>query len=252
MFHRRFAPILLLTLALAAGAITGCGGSDERPPAKNTTTLETGGVQVNAIVRPPAQSVTGTDEIITVLFLHGQSYTSRIWDDRQIMDPVVQAGFRAVAVDLPGYGDTPERPDDDGAEPEDNATWLRGLIDKLGGPTRVVVVSPSMSGSYSLPYLEEYPKDQLLGFVPVAPVGIDDFERPDDAAPIPAMAIWGSEDPSYTKDRAAHLVAQMRAPDGEAQTKVIPGAGHACYDDKPEQFTDLLLTFLGSLDKREP
>ncbi|WP_421120896.1 alpha/beta fold hydrolase [Aquihabitans daechungensis] len=113
----------------------------------------------------------------------------------------------------------------------------------------MVIVSPSMSGAYSLSYLQEFPEEELLGFVPVAPVGIDDFERPEDAAPIRTMSIWGSEDPSYTEERADHLIEQMRAPDGEAQTQVIEGAGHACYDDEPVEFTAILLSFLRSLDQ---
>jgi abhydrolase domain-containing protein 14 len=230
----------LLTTASACG-----GGSDERPPPKNATTIRVDGTVVNAIMRPPANSVTGSDDLVSVLFLHGQSYDSRIWDDRKILDPVAAAGWRAVSVDLPGYGDTPERKD--GAS---DGAWLRKLIDELGGPGRVVVVSPSMSGTYSLRYLEEFPEDQLLGFVPVAPVGIDDFERPNDAAPISTMAIWGSEDPSYTEARDAHLLEQMRAPEGSAQSQVIEGAGHACYDDEPIEFTSILLSFLRSLDTR--
>jgi pimeloyl-ACP methyl ester carboxylesterase len=106
-----------------------------------------------------------------------------------------------------------------------------------------------MSGTYSLAYLRDYPKEELLGFVPVAPVGIDDLERPKGAAPIRTMSIWGSDDPSYTKARAAHLIEQMRAPEGEAQTQIIQGAGHACYDDAPKEFTAILLSFLRSLDE---
>ncbi|MGN6695139.1 MAG: alpha/beta fold hydrolase [Aquihabitans sp.] len=241
---RRLAAVLLALGLLTAVAACG-GGSDDRPPPKNATTIRVDGTVVNAIMRPPSEPVTGSDDLVSVLFLHGQSYDSRIWDDRKILDPVAAAGWRAVSVDLPGYGDTPERKD--GAS---NGAWLRKLIDELGGPGRVVVVSPSMSGTYSLSYLEEFPKDELLGFVPVAPVGIDDFERPKDAAPISTMAIWGSEDPSYTEARDAHLLAQMRAPEGSAQSQVIEGASHACYDDEPIEFTSILLSFLRSLDTR--
>lgn len=241
----------LVAIALAFGLLVGLaacgGGSDERPPPKNATTVEVDGLTVNAIVRPPAESTTGSTDFVTVLFLHGKSYTSRIWDDRKILDPVAVAGWRAVSVDLPGYGETPER---EGGKAESDGAWLRALIDELGGPGRVVVVSPSMSGAYSLSYLEEFPEDELLGFVPVAPVGIDDFERPEDAAPISTMAIWGSEDPSYTEERADHLIEQMRAPEGRAQTQVIEGASHACYDDEPIEFTSILLSFLRSLDQR--
>ena len=88
--------------------------------------------------KPPGQSVTGTEELVTVVFLHGKSYTSRIWDDRKILDRVAQAGWRAVSVDLPGYGDTPELSDDDTGSTISNGTWLRELIGKLGGPGSVV------------------------------------------------------------------------------------------------------------------
>jgi abhydrolase domain-containing protein 14 len=247
---RRLLALLLATALVVTAAACGDDG-DDRPPAKNTTTVDVDGLLVNAIMRPPQNPVTGTEDLVTVLFLHGQSYSSRIWDDRKILDPVAAAGWRAVSVDLPGYGDTPERGDegDDGAG---RGAWLRDLIDELGGPGRVVVVSPSMSGAYSLPYLEEFPSDELLGFVPVAPVGIDDFERPTDAAPISTMAVWGSEDPAYTEERADHLLSQMRAPEGAAQVQLIEGAGHACYDDEPIEFTSILLSFLRSLDQRAP
>lgn len=242
---RRLATVLLAFALLAT--VAACGGSDERPPAKNATTVDLDGFKVAAIVRPPAESVTGSDDLVTVLFLHGQSYSSRIWDDRKILDPVAAAGWRAVSVDLPGYGETPDRKD---GEKVSDGAWLRELIDKLGGPGRVVVVSPSMSGKYSLSYLEEFPQEELLGFVPVAPVGIDDLDRPPDSAPISTMAIWGSEDPSYSQARDDLLLAQMWAPPGSAQSQVIEGAGHACYDDEPIEFTSILLSFLRSLDTR--
>lgn len=246
--------LLALLLALALVTVTAaCGdsGGDDRPPAKNTTTIDVDGLLVNAIMRPPQNPVTGSEDLVSVLFLHGQSYSSRIWDDRKILDPIAAAGWRAVSVDLPGFGDTPERTEEERTATADGA-WLRDLIDALGGPGRVVVVSPSMSGIYSLAYLEDFPEDELLGFVPVAPVGIDDFERAEDAAPISTMAVWGSEDPAYTEERADHLIEQMRAPEGAAQVQLIEGAGHACYDDEPIEFTSILLSFLRSLDQREP
>ncbi|MCU1369323.1 MAG: uncharacterized protein JWO77_517 [Ilumatobacteraceae bacterium] len=249
MKRRRTALALAAALAVC---VAGCGSSDGRPPAKNTTTIETGGVEVNAIVRPPTVPGPGepSGKVVTVLFLHGQSYDSHVWDDTGILDAVTQAGWRGVAVDLPGHGETDDR--DGGDDATSDGAWLRGLIDDIGGPGTVVVVSPSMSGAYSLSYLEEFPDEQLLGFVPVAPVGIDGFERSSDAAGITTAAIWGSEDPSYTEARAKRLTTEMRASAGLAQTEVIEGAGHACYEDDPDEFTSILLRFLGTLDPQAP
>ncbi|WP_426573702.1 alpha/beta fold hydrolase [Aquihabitans sp. McL0605] len=238
--QRAFVAALAAVLALAS--LAGCSKSDP-DPVVGATMISAGGVDVNAIVRTPTdlQYVDGTP--LTALFLHGQSYTSDIWLERGILDAVAnKTGFRAVAIDLPGHGDTDERKSGSESAVSDG-TWLRSLVDKLGGPAHVVIVSPSMSGRYSLGYLEQYPKDALLGFVPVAPVGIDDFKRPASAFPVQAMSIWGSKDPTYSPERAAHLLTQMRGGDGDS-THLIQGAGHACYDDDPKAFTALLVSFL--------
>ena len=250
--NRRTSPSSVLAVALAsilAAAVLVAGCSKDRPPAEGATTISVQGHDVAAIERKPAKA--SSDEP-TVLFLHGQAYSSRIWDDRGILDAVTAAGDRAVAVDLPGHGDTPDRPEltgDDADAAVARGVWLRDLIDELGGPERVVVVSPSMSGSYSLQYLSQFATERLAGFVPVAPVGIDGFRRPDEGAIVPAVAIWGSKDPSYSPERAQHLVDQLKGGSSRDRTEVIEGASHAAYDDHPEEFTALLTAFLASLDR---
>lgn len=240
----RFARLgaLVAIAALAASTMVGC--SKDEAPRVGATTIAAGGVQVHAIERPGTGS---TDTGLTVLFLHGQAYDSRIWDDRGILDAVAATGNDAVAVDLPGHGDTPDRDAGDGADAVSDGTWLRSLIEELGGPEEVVLVSPSMSGRYSLGYLAEHPTDALAGFVPVAPVGIVEFKRGDDAVPIPSLAIWGSEDESYSTLQSAQLLGQLGDGADKGRTEVIEGASHACYDDDPEAFIDLLVPFLAEV-----
>jgi abhydrolase domain-containing protein 14 len=232
---------LALTAALllvVAGA--GCSSSvKESGGARGAATITTDGVAWHAIERGPKTARH------TVLFLHGAAYTSRIWDQRGILDAVAKHGERAVAVDLPGSGDTPTRPTNDtrNTSSVSEGTLLRGLIEKLGGPERVVVVSPSASGRYSLGYLAQYPSDRLAGFVAVAPVGISDFHRPADAAKVPALLVWGAKDTSIPFTNAAVLQRQLPG----SRIEQIPGAGHAAYDDAPKAFDALLLPFLASL-----
>ena len=87
-------------------------------------------------------------------------------------------------------------------------------------------MSPSMSGSYSLAYLERVPRRRAAGFVPVAPVDIDTFE-PARRTPRPSrpLSIWGSEDPSYTPERAEHLLDQLQRRPRVATTEIIEDAG---------------------------
>lgn len=52
-------------------------------------------------------------------------------------------------------------------------TFLEHVFQELG-MQRPVLVSPSMSGRFSLPFLLAH-GDQLAGFVPIAPVGTKDY-----------------------------------------------------------------------------
>ncbi|MFN8018082.1 MAG: alpha/beta fold hydrolase [Acidimicrobiales bacterium] len=235
--------VAVALLAVVGALLAGCS-SDPKPVAGETT-IRSGGVPVHAIVRGPSPAKAKG----TVLFLHGQAYTSKIWADRKIMDAVADAGWRAVAIDLPGYGDTPKRPDDDGsgsaASLAGDSAWLKGLIDDLGGPGDVVVVSPSMSGRFSLPMLQDNPQMAMRGFVPVAPLGMDELARPNDAIGIPTLVVFGAKDPIYTKERAQHLLLSMHG-GSTSSIEVIPGASHAAYDDHPKEFTKALLAFLAN------
>lgn len=91
------------------------------------------------------------------------------------------AGIRAVAVDLPGFGITPELP------PEaTNAGLVSFIVDEYQTKPsmRTMLVSPSASGAWALPYIAQLPDPgtggvrTLSGFVPVAPVGVDSWEGP--------------------------------------------------------------------------
>jgi hypothetical protein len=57
----------------------------------------------------------------------------------------------------------------------EDSKFLHILIEKLN-LKNPVIVSPSYSGRYSLPYLVEF-GDQMAGYVPVSPVGNLDVPR---------------------------------------------------------------------------
>lgn len=179
------------------------------------------------------------DAPLTVLFLHGASYGARTWAERGVLDRVSAGGYRGVAVDLPGYGDSP---DIAGAD-IDPATFLAKLIDSVERADQVVLVSPSMSGRYSLALLAQRPELGLAGFVAVAPAGIDTFDRPPAAPVIPSLLVWGADDDVIPRDQADELLAELPG----SRLEVIPSAGHAPYDDQPDAFSDVLLTFLRRL-----
>lgn len=118
------------------------------------------------------REATGPHPHQQVLLLHGQAFTSQIWLVLGTLNNLAAWGYRAVAVDLPGFGKSDSAP----SISADPGSFLSGLIDTLellsGGS--IVIISPSMSGRFSLPFLISHPEN-VKGYVPVAPVATENY-----------------------------------------------------------------------------
>lgn len=223
--------VLRLGVVVAAGAAGAAvavalrdGGDD---PVPDGTKVKVGDIDVFVVDRSPTGPSVGS-----VLFLHGSSYTSSVWDRTGLLDDVTEAGWRAVAIDLPGHGQTRRS-----AIPP--ARFIEQLMSVV--VSNPVIVSPSASGRYSLPVVARTPH-LLRGFVPVAPVGLDDFEMARGETPPPSLVVWGTDDDVVDVDLEPPFVEALG---GEAAP--VPGAGHAPYEDHTPEFRRLLLGFLRTL-----
>lgn len=94
-----------------------------------------------------------------VLFVHGHPFNRSMWAPQ--LPAVTAAGWRAVAPDLRGYGDTEVVP---GMTPLGTfADDLAALLDHLG-LDRVVVVGLSMGGQIAMEFAQRFPA-RLRGLV---------------------------------------------------------------------------------------
>ncbi|MGB3536179.1 MAG: alpha/beta hydrolase [Microcoleaceae cyanobacterium] len=165
-----------------------------------------------------------------LLLLHGASFSAQTWKDLGTLKRFSNQGYRVIALDLPGYGKS-DRISTYQAE------VLPKVFEKLN-LTGAILVSPSMSGTYSLPFLVEHTQ-QLQGFVAVAPVGIMKMSQKLKGILLPTLAIWGSEDQIIPLEHAELLVDLMPF----AQKIILPKVGHACYMKATNKFHEALLKF---------
>jgi abhydrolase domain-containing protein 14 len=172
-----------------------------------------------------------------VVLLHGASFQAQTWQELGTLRLCAERGLRAVAVDLPGFG----RSEPNDVEP---VRFLEALFDALS-IRRAVLVTPSMSGRYALPFLARRP-ERVRGLVAVAPVGIGTWAGELAGLETPALLVWGDEDRTVPIADAELLARSLQ----QSETVVIADAGHACYMRQPARFHEHVLAFLERVARR--
>jgi abhydrolase domain-containing protein 14 len=172
----------------------------------------------------------------TVLLLHGQRFDAETWRELGTLALLVRQGYRAVALDLPGYG---------GSEPSETPPegFLASFLPLLAD-SPVAVVSPSMSGRFALPLLARRPS-YVAGFVALAPVAIAENLESVRGMEAPALLIWGQDD-KVVPLRDARALGEALP---NSRQVVLKGAGHPSYLDAPAEFHRELLLFLRTLSE---
>lgn len=171
-----------------------------------------------------------------ILLLHGASFQAQTWQEIGVLEALEKADHYAIAVDLPGYGQSQSLP---GFQ----ETFLLTLIERLN-LKYPIIVSPSMSGHYSFPLITQSP-EKVGGFVAIAPVGIQQFSHQLIAIKLPTLAIWGSNDRIVPVKLADELINNLP----NAQKIILNQAGHACYMRATKGFIEHLLRFIEKIPK---
>jgi len=173
----------------------------------------------------------GPHDGLDLLLLHGAAFGAETWRELGTLSRAAAEGLHVIAVDLPGFGDSPRSP----LEPED---FLAALIEvlELEQPT---VVSPSMSGRFMLPVVLEHP-ELLSGWVAVAPTGVSRPPAGLSSLDLPTLVVWGSEDTVFPLEQGRRLAETIPG----AELLVLEGARHPCYLDQPALFHERVLAFV--------
>lgn len=214
-----------MTILAAMLASVSCGTSEESGPRSQ---LAVTGGDLSTISSDSECS----ESELTVILLHGASYSAQTWLDLGLLKELCDSGYDTLAVDLPGFGES-------ASFDHSRETLMEELVASVDG--RAVLVVPSMSGSYVLPWINESPNPPA-GLIAVAPVGLNSWIPSDDLS-TELYLIWGAEDNVISTGVARNFAARTETPLSE-----ISGGGHAVYDTNPQEFRVLVEAFLDELD----
>lgn len=179
----------------------------------------------------PPEGVTSSGEV--AVLLHGMAFKSETWLNLRTIHLLAAMGHRIIAIDLPGYGETKDKLPDV-TEP---GVFLQSFMAELKA-NHPILVSPSMSGRFSLPYIIQNPED-LSGYVPVAPINSKTIISVAAKLTIPTLIIYGENDHNLGFQSRDNLINIPTS-----QAVVIPKANHPAYLDNPDMFHELLYNFI--------
>lgn len=168
-----------------------------------------------------------------ILFLHGKAFQAKTWKDLGTLELLAKKGCSAVALDLPGWGQSPEA--DFNAE-----QVVKSVIDG-SEMKRPILVGPSMGGRIALEFALGNP--QLVGgLILIGAVGIVENRSRLDKLPQKTLLVWGEND--HISDPANGKLLHSKVVG--SQLVIIPDTKHACYTEKPADFHNHILQFICS------
>jgi pimeloyl-ACP methyl ester carboxylesterase len=179
---------------------------------------------------------------VPVVFLHGFSFTSDVWQRTGVMELLKEKRVPFLALDMP-YGlksDCQPKTRD----MEVNVTVVREAVQKVFGAAAPVLVGASLGGHVALKYAVRFPVKGLLLMAPVR-VLEETLVKIYSQFQFPVHIICGSEDRIASLEELRRLADRL----SNAQLEVYEGAGHAAYLDYPDRFRRDLLELCATAEQ---
>ena len=171
---------------------------------------------------------------LPIVFLHGLSYTSGIWQRIGVTDLLVEKRVPFLALDMP-YGLKSEcQPKT--RDPEKNVTVVNEAVKSVLGSVTPVLMGASIGGNIALRYAIRFPVKGLLLVAPARSLegglvqSYSNFK-------FPITIIWGSEDTIIPSEDMRTLSDKLP----NAKLIIYNGASHSAYKEQPDRFKHDLL-----------
>ncbi|HHW03576.1 MAG TPA: alpha/beta fold hydrolase [Thermoanaerobacterales bacterium] len=166
-----------------------------------------------------------------VLLLHGKRFTTRDWVESGLMETLERQGVQAIALEMPGYGESEELD----LDPED---FLAEFMKRMN-LSAVHIVGPSFSGEISIRFALKFP-DMLKSMIIIDSINVDKYEDKLKDIKVKTLIVWGKKDNIAPYEFAEILKDHLP----ESTLFTFEDLGHTCYFDDMPTFSDVLIKFI--------
>jgi pimeloyl-ACP methyl ester carboxylesterase len=171
---------------------------------------------------------------VPVVFLHGFSYTSSVWQRISVTELLTEKHVPFLALDMP-YGLKSEcQPKTHDAEV--NVAVARDALQKVFGSAVPVLVGASLGGHVALKYAARFPVRGLLLVAPSRALE-ETLVQSYGNFSFPVRIIWGSEDNIISGEEIRTLADKLP----NAKLVTYESVGHSAYILQPDRFKRDLL-----------
>ena len=179
---------------------------------------------------------------VPIVFLHGLSYTSEVWQRIGVTDLLVEKHVPFLALDMP-YGMKSDcQPKT--RSPEKNVAFARAAAQNAFGEQTPILVGASIGGNIALKYATEFPVKGLLLIAPARALE-EDLVSSYSKFKFPVRIIWGTEDNIISGEELRVLAQKL--PDAKLVT--YEGAAHSAYVNQPDRFRKDLMELYAAAER---
>lgn len=176
-----------------------------------------------------------------IVFLHGFSYTSDIWQRIGITEILIEKHIPFLALDMP-YG-MKSQCQPKTRSPEQNVAVVNEAVKTIFGSAVPVLVGASIGGNIALRYATQFPVKGLLLIAPgraLEPDLVQSYAK----FKFPTTIIWGSQDNIVASEDMRTLADKLP----HSKLLVYDEASHSAYKDQPDRFRHDLLELYANVE----
>ncbi len=188
------------------------------------------------------RAIIGQGSGVPVVFLHGYSYTSAVWQRISVLELLQQKKIPFLALDMPYGAHSTCRPHSRSVD--GNVAVVKESLQSIFGSAVPVLVGASLGAHMALQFAARYPVKGLLLVGAVRVLDDTTLTEAYERFTFPVRLIVGSEDHIASEEDLRTLASKV--PDGKVT--VYEGEGHSAYLGGAERFKRDLLELYASME----